>query len=175
MFVDRESCECGCSARGAAWATWLLSNLILCIPAAALAILFVFARAPGRLAVGFIVFPKIFQFSRNLLQRSATLPHVLAARSRGLRELRILFRHVLPVCARQLTALAGVSVCMALAACIPVEVLCDLPGIGQLAWKAALSRDLELLVTLTALVTLVTLLANTTADIVSGAMRRTGA
>ena len=38
--------------------------------------------------------------------------------------------------------------------------LCGLPGIGQLAWQAALSRDLPLLVNLTVLVTLVTLLAN---------------
>jgi len=39
-----------------------------------------------------------------------------------------------------------------------------LPGIGQLAWQAALARDLPLLVNVTVLVTLVTLLAN------SGAM-----
>ena len=39
----------------------------------------------------------------------------------------------------------------------------DMPGIGQLAWKAALARDLELLVMLTMIVTTVTLLANSTA------------
>jgi ABC-type dipeptide/oligopeptide/nickel transport system permease component len=58
-----------------------------------------------------------------------------------------------------------VSVCLALGACIPVEVLCDLPGIGQLAWKAALSRDLPVLVNLTMLVTLVTLVANTGSEL----------
>jgi peptide/nickel transport system permease protein len=65
-------------------------------------------------------------------------------------------------------ALAGVSVSMAFGAAVAVEVVCDLPGIGQLAWKAALARDLPLLVTLTMLVTLATQMANAAAGMVSG-------
>jgi peptide/nickel transport system permease protein len=121
--------------------------------------------------VGLIVFPRLFQFTHNLLARSALMPHVLTARAKGVGELRIIFLHVLPVTASQLFALAGVSVCLALGACIPVEVLCDLPGIGQLAWKAALSRDLPLLVNLTMLVTLVTLIASAGSDLLSDAVR----
>jgi peptide/nickel transport system permease protein len=60
---------------------------------------------------------------------------------------------------------AGITVSIALGASIPIESLCGLPGIGQLAWQAALSRDLPLLVNLTVLVTLVTLLANSGADV----------
>ena len=149
-----------------------VSNVLVCIPAAILALAFLLAQAPGRLAVGLIVFPKVFQFSRNLLARGASMPHVLTARAKGLGELRIVLRHILPVTATQLLALAGVSVCLALGACIPVEVLCDLPGIGQLAWKAALSRDLPLLVNLTMLVTLVTLVANMGSDLIADATRR---
>jgi peptide/nickel transport system permease protein len=67
--------------------------------------------------------------------------------------------------------LAGVSVSLALAAAIPVEVLCDLPGIGQLAWKAALGRDLCLLVDLTMIVTLLTLLANSASDLLGQPLR----
>jgi peptide/nickel transport system permease protein len=151
------------------WALDLLASLaagvILCLPAAALALLFVIARAPGRLALGMIVFPKIFSYARNLLERSASLPHVLTARAKGLGGFRLFVWHILPVSAPQLLALAGVSVSLAFAASIPVEVLCDLPGIGQLAWKAALGRDLELLVTLTLIVTLVTLVANSGTDL----------
>jgi len=157
--------------RGVGWAAWFVASALLCVPAAVLAILFVLAAAPGRLAVGLIVFPKVFEFTRNLLGHSADLPHVLAARARGVGECRVLFRHVLPVTAAQILALAGVSVCMGLAACIPVEVLCDLPGIGQLAWKAALGRDLPLLVMLTMLVTLATLAANGAAEALAGNLR----
>ena len=57
---------------------------------------------------------------------------------------------------------------MAFGASIPVETLCDLPGIGQLAWKAAMARDLPLLVTLTMLIAVLTQLCNAVSDWVSG-------
>ena len=143
----------------------LLASALVCIPAAVLALLFVIVQAPARLAIGLIVFPRVFQFARNLLARAAARPHVLAARARGAAGFRVLFRHILPVAAPQLLALAGVSASMAFAAAIPVEALCDLPGLGQLAWQAAMGRDLALLVNLSVIVTLLTLLANSAADL----------
>jgi peptide/nickel transport system permease protein len=150
----------------------LLSSVLICIPAAVLALLFVIVQAPGRLVVGLIVFPKIFNYARNLLAQSASLPHVLTARAKGVRNVRLLVWHILPVAAPQLFALAGISVSISFAATIPVEVLCDLPGIGQLAWKAALGRDLELLVDLTMIVTLITLLANAAAEMAAHPLQR---
>ena len=46
----------------------------------------------------------------------------------------------------QLLALAGVTVSLAFGAAIPVEAIADSPGVGQLAWQAALGRDLPVLV-----------------------------
>jgi peptide/nickel transport system permease protein len=111
-----------------------------------------------------VVFPKVFRYSLNLLARSSRLPHVLMARAKGLGETRIFLWHVLPTAAPQLLALAGVSVSLAFTAAIPMEALSDIPGIGQLAWKAALGRDLWLLVNLTIVVTLVTLISNSLPD-----------
>jgi peptide/nickel transport system permease protein len=141
------------------------SGAFLCIPAAVLALLSVVLNAPGYLAIALIVFPKIYRYSRNLLAKAYASPHITAARGRGLGEVRILAWHALPVAGPQMIALAGITVSVALGASIPVEALCGLPGIGQLAWQAALSRDLPLLVNLTVLVTLVTLLANSGADV----------
>jgi peptide/nickel transport system permease protein len=62
-------------------------------------------------------------------------------------------------------------VSIAIGAAIPIEALCGLAGIGQLAWQAALARDLPLLVNITVLVTLVTLLANTAADLIGRMLR----
>lgn len=142
-----------------------ISGAFLCIPAAVLALLSVILNAPGYLAIALIVFPKIYRYSRNLLAKAYALPHITAARARGLGEMRILGWHVLPVAGPQMIALAGITISIALGASIPIESLCGLPGIGQLAWQAALSRDLPLLVNLTVLVTLVTLLANSGADV----------
>jgi peptide/nickel transport system permease protein len=149
----------------------LLVGVLLCLPAAVLALLFVLAQAPARLLLGLVVFPKIFRYSRNLLARSSALPHVLTARAKGLGNMRVLVWHILPTAAPQLLALLGVTVSVAFTAAIPMEALCDIPGIGQLAWKAALGRDVALLVNLTMIVTLVTLVANSASDVVGRTFR----
>lgn len=148
-------------------ATMVASGLCLCLPAAVLALLSVVYGTPGYLAIALIVFPKVFRYLRNLLAKAFAQPHILAARAKGLGGLRILGFHVLPVVAPELLALSGVSVTIALGAAIPIETLCGMAGVGQLAWQAALGRDLPLLVTITVLVTLVTLMANFGADVAS--------
>jgi peptide/nickel transport system permease protein len=151
--------------------TTVISGTLLCIPAAVLALLSVLWNLPGALVVALIVFPRDFRYARNLLAKAYSMPHIVTARAKGLHELRILFWHVLPVSGPQLLAVAGVSVSLAIGAAIPVEALCGLAGIGQLAWQAALARDLPLLVNITVLVTLVTLLANSGADLIGSILR----
>jgi peptide/nickel transport system permease protein len=151
--------------------TTLLSGTFLCLPAAVLALLSVLWNVPGALAVGLIVFPHAYRYSRNLLAKAQAQPHIITARAKGLGELRILFWHVVPVAGPQLLAVAGVSVSIAIGAAIPVEALCGLAGVGQLAWQAALARDLPLLVNITVLVTIVTLLANSGADVIGQMLR----
>jgi peptide/nickel transport system permease protein len=151
--------------------TTIISGTFLCIPAAVLALLSVLWNVPGALAVALIVFPRVYRYARNLLGKAYALPHILMARAKGLSEPRILFWHVLPVAGPQLLAVAGVSVSIAVGAAIPVEALCGLAGVGQLAWQAALARDLPLLMNITILVTLVTLLANSSADVIGHMLR----
>ena len=149
----------------------VLSGTFLCIPAAVLALLSVLWNLPGALAIGLIVFPRVYRFARNLLAKAYSLPHIVTARAKGLGELRILFWHVIPILGPQMLAVAGVSVSIAVGAAIPVEALCGLAGVGQLAWQAALARDLPLLMNITILVTLVTLLANSGADVIGHMLR----
>lgn len=150
------------------WLASFVVGVLLCLPAAVLALLFVVERVPARLLLSLVVFPKVFRYAQNLLERCAALPHVITARAKGLGNVRVMLWHILPPALPQLAALVGVSVSLAFAASIPMEALCDLPGIGQLAWKAALGRDVELLVNLTMIVALVTLLANSAGDLAGG-------
>jgi len=152
-------------------AATILTGTLLCMPAAVLALFSVLWNTPAALAITLIVFPRDFRFARNLLAKAYSLPHITTARAKGLSELRILFWHVVPVAGPQLLAVAGVSVSLALGAAIPVEALCGLAGVGQLAWQAALARDLPLLMNITILVTLVTLLANSGADVIGHMLR----
>jgi peptide/nickel transport system permease protein len=144
----------------AGWPGALLSGALLCVPSSVLALSFLYAEGPAALAGALVVFPRVFRYVRNLLAETARAPHVLAARAKGLRGWRILLWHVLPPASPQLLAVLGVSVSVALGASIPIEVVCDVQGIGKLAWQAAMGRDLHLLVTLTMLVTALTLAAN---------------
>ena len=147
------------------------SGIFVCLPAAVLALLSVLWNVPAAAAVSLIVFPRDFRYARNLLGKAYSLPHIVTARAKGLHEFRVLLWHVIPVAAPQLLAVAGISVSVAIGATIPVEALCGLAGVGQLAWQAALGRDLPLLVNITVLVTLVTLLANCSADLIGGMLR----
>jgi peptide/nickel transport system permease protein len=137
---------------------------LLCLPAAAMAILVFEVDGPVRTLVALAISPRIFEYVRNLLAEAYAQPHIVTARAKGLGGGRILLRHVLPSVGPPMLALAGVSVSMAFAAAIPVEALCDLPGIGQLAWKAATARDLPLLVAITFLVIVMTQVSNTVSD-----------
>lgn len=146
------------------------SSLLLSLPSAVVAMLAVHLRTPVFCAIGIVVFPRLFRYMRNLLMQSYDQAHVLAARARGLGGGAILLRHVLPVAAPPILALLGVSFAIAFGAAIPIEALCDSPGLGQLAWQAALGRDLPLIVNVTLVVCMVMLAANLLADLAGRAL-----
>jgi len=145
--------------------TTAFNSLLLSLPSAVVAMLAVHLRTPVFCAVAVVVFPRLYSYIRNLLVRSYGQPHILAARARGLGSRAILLRHVLPLAAPPLLALLGVSFAVSFGAAIPIEALCDSPGLGQLAWQAALSRDLPLIINVTLVVSLVMLAANSLADL----------
>jgi len=143
----------------------LLSGTLLCIPAGGLALLAVILNAPAHLTLALVLFPKLHRYLANLISATGTMAHAITARSKGVGETRVLLWHVLPVIRRELLALAGVCVGLSLSAAIPVEAISGVPGIGQLAWQSAMSRDLPLLVHLCMLVIAVVTLANTGVDL----------
>ncbi len=149
----------------------VLAGACLALPAAVIALLFLWMNVPGRWAIALVVFPHVYRYAKNLLVATYQSPHVLAAQAKGLSSARILFAHVFAPSAPQLAALVGISVSLAFGASIPIEVISDTPGVGQLAWKAAMDRDLPLLVNITVLVALMTLVANSLADLALAAWR----
>jgi peptide/nickel transport system permease protein len=112
-----------------------------------------------------VLYPRIASFAGGMLKQAYGSSPVLMARARGLSRASALWRHAIPVSLPQLLSFAGVSVSLALSACIPMEVILDTPGIGQLAWQAALARDMSLLVVLTILFSLVIVSANAVSEV----------
>jgi peptide/nickel transport system permease protein len=152
------------SARFCDEAASMVAGALLCAPAAVVALgCFHFGGTPG-VAIACILSPRLFRSVRNVARRAGAAPHVLAARAFGQKRVRILALHCLVPMTPELSALAGVSASMAIGTLIPVEALCDSPGVGQLVWQAALARDLPVIVNVTLLITAVTALANCLAD-----------
>ena len=141
-----------------------LSGTFLSTPAAALALVFLLLRWPPAFAAALLLFPKIYRYTQNLLQQSSEMPHVLTARAKGAGPWRVLAWHVAPIALPQLIALVGVSISIGIGVLLPIEVVSDVAGIGQLAWQAAESRDLPLLVNLTMVVTFVTVCSTLFSD-----------
>jgi peptide/nickel transport system permease protein len=150
----------------------LLSGFLLALPSAIIALLFVYLRGPVFLAIACVTFPKLFRYIHNLLGNAYEQPHVLAARTRGIAPIHVFLRHALPVAMPALIALLGVSSSIAFGAAIPIEALSDSAGIGQLAWFAALNRDLPLIMNLTLIVTLITVASNFLAEACSHLIAR---
>ena len=144
--------------------------LFLCLPSSVLALIFVLSgRWEGRSAaagvIALVIFPRVFRYARAILATILTSPHVLMARAKGVGRLRLTWTHVVRPAAPALIALLGASVSVAFGASIPIEVICDSPGLGQLAWQAALKRDLPLLIDITLLVSLLAGISGIAADI----------
>ncbi len=147
------------------------TGCLQCVPAGVVALsLFLLgyqgARAAG-LAVGILVYPRVSQYLLNILNQAWEAPHVTLARAKGIEEWRVLLVHVVPVCTPQLLSLLGLSVALAMGAVIPVEAILDVSGVGQLAWQAALARDMNLLVNITVVVTVVITVCNILLEIAS--------
>jgi peptide/nickel transport system permease protein len=133
---------------------WVVAGpaLLLSVPIGALATIFILSNAGGpSLAVGLLLGARDFKFLYRLLRRQWQQPYLLFAVTQGLPLRTIVLAHLLRPLWRQLASLATMSFVAALSMAVPAEVLFDVPGIGQLAWSAAMNRDLPLLLAITLL------------------------
>jgi peptide/nickel transport system permease protein len=148
------------------------AGLLQCLPAALIGLLLLAtgSRGAGLLALGItlVLSPRLYRMAYAILAQAQSRDCVRSAQARGIGPWRLLLRHVVTLAAAPLGALAGVSVAQALGAAIPLEMVLDVPGLGQLAWQAALARDLPLLVALTTLMGLASILANAVPDAAAG-------
>lgn len=130
-----------------------LTALCLAVPVGALATVSLVSGTGGPVSVlALAVAVRDFKLLHRLLQSAWRAPHILHAQAQGFSLGRILFTHILPKLRRELLGLSVTSFTLALSALVPVEVIFDCPGVGQLAWIAAMNRDLPVLVAVTALV-----------------------
>ena len=150
------------SARRGSWGEgWIAapSAVLLAVPAGALATLCLVADLGGSggtagpsLVLAALVAVRDFKLAYRLMRRTWRAPHYVYARAQGLGLWRMVRTHLAPSLSRELFALMTTSLVVALSLIVPIEVIFDVPGLGQLAWSAALNRDLPVLLAVTLLV-----------------------
>lgn len=92
--------------------------------------------------------------------------YVTTARAKGVPPRRLVFRHVLRNAALPVVTMAGVQVGGALGGSVIVESVFGWPGLGQLAFEALFARDLNLLLGILTLSSVVVVVANLVVDLV---------
>ena len=125
---------------------------LLAVPAGVLATLCLLLNKGGpAFVLALLIAVRDFKLLYRLLRVNWRAPHLLHARAQGYSFLRTARVHLVPVLGLELLAIAMMSLVLALSALVPVEVVFDVPGLGQLAWAAATNRDLPVLVAVTVL------------------------
>lgn len=141
------------------------ATLLLAVPTAAMATICLLAGRGGPvLVMALLLAARDFKFLDRTLRKAWLAPYLLQARAEGIGTLRLFVAHLLPNISSQLSALATLSIVTMLSALVPVEVIFNLPGLGQLAWNAALNRDLPVLLTVTMIMALAVTLAGVVSD-----------
>jgi peptide/nickel transport system permease protein len=156
--------------RPAAVITTGSAALLLAMPAGVLALLAVFANVPAEAGLAAVVWPPIYMYCDRLIGQQEHATCTLAAHGLGIGRLRVFVVHVLPVLAAELGGLAGLAFVTAVSAAIPIEAICSRPGLGQLAWRAAMDRDMPVV----AVVTVLMILATRIGAVAAGMFRPAG-
>ncbi len=133
------------------WLLWQApATFLLAVPTAAMATICLLADHGGPvLVMALLLAARDFKFLHRMLRGAWLDPHILQARAQGVTSRRLLWAHILPGIVPQLGALAPLSIVTALSALVPVEVIFNVQGLGQLAWDAAMNRDLPVLLAAT--------------------------
>ena len=141
------------------------NGMLLAVPPAVIALLFFHTGWPITVAMGLIVAPRLYSTLRVLFQELSNSSRTIAARARGLTAWQLGLHYFARPAAGRLVALLGIGTVIAFGCAVPIEALCGHPGIGQLAWKAALARDLPLLSALTLVITVFVTCASALSDL----------
>lgn len=153
------------AGRKPSWLWRLPATLLLAVPTAAMATISLLADSGDPvLVMALLLAARDFKFLHRTFRKAWHEPHLLQARAQGIGPWRLMVAHILPSILTQLLALASLSVVTGLSALVPVEVIFNVPGLGQLAWNAALNRDLPVLLTITMIMAVAVTLSGMVSD-----------
>lgn len=107
----------------------------------------------------------VIRYLRNTLLDQSRMDYVRTARSKGLREPKIMYRHILRNSLIPVLTIVGLLIADTLGGSIVVENVFALPGLGSLLVTSIGTRDLPLLQTLVLYIAVIVVLINFVVDI----------
>lgn len=113
----------------------------------------------------FIAFALWSRFMRSSVMDNIVQDYVRTARAKGASERRVLWGHIFRNSLISIVTLLGLSLPAVIVGALFIEVVFNYPGMGLLFYDAALSTDIQLMLAITVLTTVITIIGNLLADI----------
>ncbi len=113
----------------------------------------------------FVAYALWSRYMRSSVMDNIVQDYVRTARSKGASERRVLWGHIFRNSLISIVTLLGLQLPVIIGGAIFIEVVFNYPGMGLLFYDAALNTDIQLMLAITVLTTLITILGNLLADI----------
>ncbi len=113
----------------------------------------------------FVAFALWSRYMRSSVMDNIVQDYVRTARSKGASERRVVWGHIFRNSLISIVTLLGLQLPVIIGGSIFIEVVFNYPGMGLAFFNAALTTDIQLMLAITVLSTLVTILGNLLADI----------
>ncbi len=120
------------------------------------------------IALGYYSAPAIMRLTRAGMIEVLSADYIRAARAKGVRGPRLLFKHALRNAAIPVVALTSVQLGLMLGGSIIVESVFSMNGLGRLGWQSIQRTDLEMIQALVLTISVAYLLLTFLADICNG-------
>ncbi len=113
----------------------------------------------------FIAFALWSRFMRSSVLDNIVQDYVRTARAKGASEKRVLWSHIFRNSLITIVTLLGLQLPVIIGGAIFIEYVFNYPGMGLLFYNAALQTDIQLMLAITVIGTVLTILGNLLADI----------
>lgn len=112
----------------------------------------------------------ISRYMRSGMLEVLRTDYVRTARAKGLSERVVILKHAMRNSVIPLVTIFGLALPQVLGGSVIVEQIFGIPGMGELAFQALLSRDYPMVMGITTLVALITLLSTLISDLLAAAI-----
>jgi peptide/nickel transport system permease protein len=118
------------------------------------------------ITLGLIFFAVYLRVMRTAMLEVMTLDFMRTARAKGVGENAVMFRHALRNALLPMVTIAGLQASSMLGGAVVVENVFSLPGLGRLAHEAVVQRDLNMLLGITVMSSVLVIVVNFCVDLI---------